>query len=189
VPTRADKKSSDLLDKEREQEPIKIKVENESPSVTTPNLSTIQPSAHGQLTDSLKSSRLAATNADFNYAMKTWDDHLGKIKSPSQLHSIYNKWSMTKLEVVAKSVFTAYKLRQQNEDAELLAQGVEKREVGSLSRKNSFNKKEQEDFKRTSFSTEMALLQTGSLPCVSEVRAGEERLRFVAELQNVQRGR
>jgi hypothetical protein len=57
--------------------------------------------------------------------MKTWDDYLGKIES-SELNSIYNEWSMTKLEVVAKSVFTAYRLRQQNKEADLLAQELKK---------------------------------------------------------------
>jgi hypothetical protein len=58
--------------------------------------------------------------------MKAWDCHLANTKSPSQLNSIYEKWSTTKLEVIARSIFTAYKFRQQNIDPDLIAQGVEK---------------------------------------------------------------
>jgi hypothetical protein len=115
---------------------------------------------------------LAATTADFNQAMEIWDDHLGKIKSSSQLNSIYNKWPMTKLEVIAKSVFTAYRLRQQNEDADLLTPGVGKMEVDSS--RMSFNKKGQEDFKGTTLPTEMPLRRIDHLPCEKCAQDGSD---------------
>ncbi|KAE9364287.1 hypothetical protein N431DRAFT_421152 [Stipitochalara longipes BDJ] len=164
--TSEEKKSSQLLDKEREQEFVKIKTENGNSNITTPNLSRAESFTRLQSTEPVKSSQPADTNVDFNHAMKIWDDHLVKIKSSSQLNSIYNNWSMTKLEIVAKSVFTAYKLKQQNEHAELLAQGVEQLEAGFSSPKVSFNKKKQQGFKSTSFQTEMALHQMDSLPCM-----------------------
>lgn len=42
------------------------------------------------------------------------------------MNSIYEKWSATKLEVIARSIFTAHKPRQQNTDPDLIAQVVEK---------------------------------------------------------------
>jgi hypothetical protein len=126
-------------------------------------LASVEPFARWHSTESLKTSKLAATTADFNQAMEIWDDHLGKIKSSSQLNSIYNKWPMTKLEVIAKSVFTAYRLRQQNEDADLLTPGVGKMEVDSS--RMSFNKKGQEDFKGTTLPTEIPLRRIDNLPC------------------------
>ena len=161
-----DKIRSKLLDAEREQEFIKIKTESGYSSTTTPTLSGAEPFTRLKSTESIESSKLAAIDVDVNHAMKTWDDHLGKISSTSQLNRIYNNWSMTKLEVVAKSVITAYKLKQKNEHAELLAQGVEKLEVGSSSPKIAFDEKTQQDSKSASAQTAMSPHQMDSLPCV-----------------------
>ncbi|KAH6709639.1 hypothetical protein BKA61DRAFT_678523 [Leptodontidium sp. MPI-SDFR-AT-0119] len=49
-----------------------------------------------------------------------WAAHLVKQKRPSQINSIYSRWTMEKLEVVARSVVAAYHVRKQDEQMSLL---------------------------------------------------------------------
>jgi hypothetical protein len=49
-----------------------------------------------------------------------WAAHLAKQKRPSQINSIYSKWTMAKLEVVTRSVVAAYHVRKQDEQMSLL---------------------------------------------------------------------
>ncbi|KAH7364583.1 hypothetical protein BKA65DRAFT_491666 [Rhexocercosporidium sp. MPI-PUGE-AT-0058] len=54
-----------------------------------------------------------------------WGAHLAKKTKPFQLNSIYNKWSMEKLEVVARSAVTAYHVRKQDEQMSLLQHKID----------------------------------------------------------------
>ncbi|KAE8443543.1 hypothetical protein EG329_001783 [Mollisiaceae sp. DMI_Dod_QoI] len=139
-------------EKERGQRTLDGDIDREDAPVTAPKPPSVR---------SARNSSLNTTDVNLNYGSKIWDEHLEKVNSASQLNSIYDKWSTTKLEIVAKSAAKAYELRRQNDEANPLVQELGKMEVESSS---LAIKVEEPDFSKGAiFPAEMHRM--GHFPC------------------------